>query len=60
MEAQDIKEAMHIALSNAYALMRRPDFPAIKISARRYVVPESAFKRWLDEQLEAKRAGQGG
>ncbi len=59
LEAQDIKEILHIALANAYKLMKRPDFPAIKVSARRYVVPEDSFRKWLDDQVEAKKAGTG-
>lgn len=57
LTAHDIKKSMGIALGAVYRLMRRPDFPAIKVSARRYVVPEDAFRRWLDEQAEAKKTG---
>ena len=51
LDADDLKEIFGIALSNVYKLMKRPDFPAIKVSARRYVVPEDAFQRWLDDQV---------
>lgn len=57
LEAQDIKEILGIALANAYKLMKRPDFPAIKVSARRYVVPEDAFRKWLDDQAAKKAEG---
>lgn len=57
LEAQDIKEILGIALANAYKLMKRPDFPAIKVSARRYVVPEEAFRKWLDDQAAKKAEG---
>ena len=59
LSAYDISNIMGIALANAYKLMKRPDFPAIKVSARRYIVPEAAFRKWLDEQVEAKKAGTG-
>lgn len=59
LEAQDIKEILDIALASVYKLMKRPDFPAIKVSARRYIVPEDAFKRWLDDQVAKKAAGTG-
>lgn len=59
LEAQDIKEMLGIALGSVYKLMKRPDFPAIKVSARRYIVPEDAFRRWLDEQAAKKAAGTG-
>ena len=57
LEARDISNIMHIALANTYKLMKRPDFPAIRVSARRWVVPEDAFKKWLADQAEAKKAG---
>jgi predicted DNA-binding transcriptional regulator AlpA len=59
LEARDISNILGIALANAYKLMKRPDFPAIRVSARRYVVPEDAFRKWLDDQTAAKKAGTG-
>lgn len=56
LEARDISNILGIALGNAYKLMKRPDFPAIRVSARRYVVPEEAFRKWLEDQVEAKKA----
>lgn len=60
LSAYDISNIMGIALANAYKLMKRPDFPAIKVSARRYIVPETAFRKWLDDQVEAKKAAGTG
>lgn len=57
LEAQDIKEILGIALGSVYKLMKQPDFPAIRISARRYVVPEEAFKKWLEDQAAKKAEG---
>lgn len=57
LEAQDIKEILGIALGSVYKLMNRPDFPAIRISARRFVVPEDAFRKWLDDQTAKKAEG---
>lgn len=57
LEAQDIKEILGIALGSVYKLMKQPDFPAIRISARRYVVPEDAFRKWLDDQTAKKAEG---
>jgi predicted DNA-binding transcriptional regulator AlpA len=39
---------MDISLAKAYELVRRPDFPAIRIG-RRIVVPKAAFERWLQQ-----------
>ena len=57
LEARDISNILGIALGNAYKLMKRPDFPAIRVSARRYVVPEDAFRKWLDDQTAKKAEG---
>lgn len=57
LNARDICSIMGMSLNNVYALMRSADFPAIKVSPRRYVVPEDAFNRWLDEQVQAKKTG---
>lgn len=54
-QAEDLKEMLGIALGSVYKLMRRPDFPAIKVSARRYVVPKDAFEKWIDEQCQQKK-----
>ena len=54
-QAEDLKEMLGIALRSVYQLMKRPDFPAIKVSARRYVVPKDAFEKWIDEQCQNKK-----
>ena len=54
-QAEDLKEMLGIALGSVYKLMKRPDFPAIKVSARRYVVPKDAFEKWIDEQCQNKK-----
>jgi len=58
LQARDICVAMNLSLSNVYNLMRSDGFPAIKVSPRRYVVPEDAFNRWLDEQVAARKTGE--
>lgn len=56
-KAEDLKEMLGIALRSVYKLMQRPDFPAIKVSARRYVVPKDAFEKWINEQCHQKMEG---
>lgn len=55
LQARDISVAMGLSLGNVYTLMRSEGFPAIRVSTRRYVVPEDAFNRWLDEQVRLKQ-----
>ena len=38
-----------IGLNSAYALVKQPGFPAIRISARRIIVPGFALQKWLEE-----------
>ena len=59
LEAQDIKEILGIALGSVYKLMKQKGFPSIRVSARRWIVPEEAFRKWLNDQAEAKKAGTG-
>lgn len=59
LEARDICVMLNIALANAYKLMKQPDFPAIRVSERRYVVPEEHFYKWIDAQIEEKKNGKG-
>ena len=56
-QAEDLKEMLGIALGSVYKLMKRPDFPAIRVSARRYVVPKDAFEKWIDKQCQQKKEG---
>ena len=55
--ARDLCVILGMSLNNVYALMRSQGFPSIKVSPRRYVVPEDAFNRWMDEQVQAKKVG---
>lgn len=55
--ARDLCVIWGMSLNNVYALMRFQGFPSIKVSARRYVVPEDAFNHWMEEQVQAKKAG---
>lgn len=38
----------------AYELCKRADFPAIRISSRRIIIPLDALQRWLDTQASEK------
>ena len=43
-------QVLGISLPLAYQLARRADFPAIKISSRRIVVPAASLETWLEKQ----------
>lgn len=37
-----------------YQLCRRKDFPAVRLSARRIVIPTSSLDTWLSQQVAHK------
>jgi hypothetical protein len=50
LQAKDIANEFGIALGKAYELMRRNDFPTIRITKRRMIVTREALNRWIAEQ----------
>ncbi len=48
LNAEDISEALGIAISTTYELMKQKDFPSLKIG-RRYVVERENFIEWVQK-----------
>lgn len=46
MSVQELSARMGISLPKAYALVKRPGFPVIRIGTR-ILIPVDAFKKWL-------------
>lgn len=44
----EMAKALGIAKIKAYELCKRDGFPAVRVSAKRIVVPVEGLKRWLD------------
>ncbi len=47
---REVAGLLGISVNSAYELSRRNDFPAIRVSERRIVVPCSALEAWLEEK----------
>ena len=47
--AKEAAAAIGVSLSVVRQLCRRPDFPAVRISPRRIVIPADRLRRWLDD-----------
>nr|PZN06534.1 MAG: excisionase [Caldicoprobacter oshimai] len=45
---QEVAKLLDINVTKAYELVRRRDFPALRIG-KRIVIPKKAFEKWLDE-----------
>ena len=46
MSVQELSAQMDISLPKAYALVKQPGFPTIKIGTR-ILIPIEAYKEWL-------------
>jgi len=46
MSVQDLSLKMGISLPKAYALVKEPDFPTIRIGTR-ILIPVEGFQAWL-------------
>jgi len=44
----EVAAMLGINLPLAYDLVKTPNFPAIRVSPRRIIIPKHAFHRWLD------------
>lgn len=46
--AKEVATVMGVSLSTVRALCCQPDFPAIRVSPRRIVVPVDGLKAWME------------
>jgi len=46
----ELAKALNIGRNTAYELVNRSDFPAIKVSERKIIIPIDGLKRWLESQ----------
>lgn len=49
LSVEEMANELGIAMMNAYALCKRPGFPAVRVSERRIVIPVDALERWMEE-----------
>ena len=52
---REIAHVLGISSSKAYALLRRPDFPSIKIG-RNWRIDPVRFRAWLERGIDRKSA----
>lgn len=50
IDVDELAEALGISKPTAYGLCNRKDFPAIRVTPRRIIVPVDGLQRWLEEQ----------
>lgn len=47
---REVADILGICLPAAYELCGREDFPAIRVTPRRIIIPVDGLQRWLEEQ----------
>ncbi len=47
--AKEVASVLGISLCTVRQLCHRPDFPAIRVSPRRIVIPVDGLNRWMEE-----------
>lgn len=47
---KEVSNILGISLPLAYELCNREDFPAIRVTPRRIIIPIDGLQRWMEEQ----------
>lgn len=50
LTVKELKDYLKIGQNTAYRLTKRADFPAVRISPRRIVIPLAGLEKWLENQ----------
>lgn len=51
LTVMDVSERLRVSLPTAYRIVNSSDFPVIRVG-RAIRIPEAAFVRWLEKQVE--------
>ena len=54
MSVKEVAEFLNINANSAYALVKREDFPSIRIG-KRIIVPKESFYEWLNKEANKKK-----
>nr|DAR58221.1 MAG TPA: helix-turn-helix domain protein [Caudoviricetes sp.] len=47
---KEVSDILGICLPAVYELCNREDFPAIRVTPRRIIIPVDGLRRWMEEQ----------
>lgn len=50
LTVEEMAESLGISRSVAYQLVREKDFPVIRVSERRLIIPIKSLEKWLEER----------
>ena len=52
ISVEELAKTLGISKPVAYELIKRADFPSVRLSERRIIIPVEPLKRWLEQQTE--------
>ncbi len=55
LTVMDVADLLGISRASAYELVRKQNFPKLKIVAGRIIIPRDRLLEWLDEQTRYDR-----
>ena len=55
LSVEEMAKTLGISKPTAYELIKRPGFPAVRLSERRIVIPVDSLRTWLN--VEANHGG---
>lgn len=59
LTVKEIANELRVSMPTAYALCRRPGFPAARIGGQ-IRIPRRAFREWIDRQTEGEGKNRDG
>ena len=59
LTVEQMAKSMGISRTKAYELVHQEDFPAIKVTERRIIIPKDHLDKWLQKKINIK-IEQGG
>ena len=53
MTVDELQDVLGINHNGVYELVRKPGFPAVRVSKKRIIIPRDRFLQWLDNSADA-------
>jgi len=53
INVKEMAEMLNISIPTAYQLTERADFPCVRVSEKRKIIPLNSLQTWLDKQAGA-------
>lgn len=50
LTVEELARYLHIGQNVAYRLVKKPGFPAIRVSPRKIIIPVKALEQWMESQ----------